>query len=82
MFVVMNDKGMKMADWNKSLLHPLTDSGLVKLIKAGFSTPDDVHSLLSDEAIEEMELSIRDKAAIRKTISPVDTSFLATTDKS
>ena len=66
---VMSDKGIKMSEWNKTLPHPLTDAGLSKLIKAGFSNPDDV-ALVEEEAIHELDLSLRDKAVLKKIIAP------------
>ena len=66
--LVLTEKGVKMNEWNKALSHPLTDTGLAKLIKAGFGSPDDV-PLIEEEAIHELDLSIRDKAVLRKIIS-------------
>lgn len=70
LFSVLSEKGMKMHEWNKTLPHPLTDGGLTKLVKAGFTTPDDVTTLIGDEVILDLDLTIRDKAVLRKIIEP------------
>lgn len=57
-----------MNEWNKSLAHQLTDLGLAKILKAGFSTPDDVTTLIGEESIDDLDLSVRDKAVLRKII--------------
>ncbi|XP_067946061.1 uncharacterized protein [Watersipora subatra] len=66
--ILLSEKGMKMSEWNKTLTHPLTDAGLAKLVKAGFNSPEDV-ALVEDEAIHELELSLRDKAALKKIVN-------------
>lgn len=67
---VLNEKGVKMSEWNKTLPHPLTDAGLAKLVKAGFTSSDDVTTLVGEEAVEELDLSLRDRAVLRKIIAP------------
>ena len=66
--VVLSAEGVKLCEWNKTLKCPMTDMGVAKVMKAGFLTPSDVTGLLQEDIIEDLELSLRDKAALRRII--------------
>lgn len=68
LFSVLTPDGIKLATWNKSLPFPLTDQGLVKVMKAGFTAPTDIMTLMTDDEVEDIELTVRDKAALRKIV--------------
>lgn len=63
---MLSAEGVKLCEWNKNLKCPLTEMGLARVMKAGFLTSSDVTNLMQEDTIEELELSLRDKAALRK----------------
>lgn len=65
---MLSAEGVKLCEWNKTLQCPMTEMGVAKVMKAGFLTPADVTSLLQEDIIEDLELSLRDKAALRRII--------------
>lgn len=72
---MLTAEGVKISEWNKSLAHALSDQALIKLIKAGFTSPSDISDLVTDEEVGELELSLRDRAAMRKIATSCQNSI-------
>ena len=56
-------------EWNKSTSFPLSDIGVGKVMNAGFQTSDDILLLITQDEIDMIDLSLRDRAALQKIIS-------------
>jgi len=65
-FLVLTPEAAKLVEWNKTLSTPLSESGLAKLVKGGFTSPNEIVQLLGEEELIELDLSLRDKAIIKK----------------
>ncbi|XP_067946001.1 uncharacterized protein [Watersipora subatra] len=66
--VLLTDDGLKMLEWNRTLTFPLSLRGLAKILKAGFSSSEELSSLLDEDDIDLMDLTLRDRIVLRKFI--------------
>lgn len=77
MYIVLTAEGQKLLEWNKSTCYPLSDIGLGKVMNSGFGTSDDIVLLITQDEIDLIDLSPRDRAALQKIISDNKTAQTA-----
>ena len=69
---MLTDDGLKMLEWNQSLEHSISLRGLAKILKAGFTNAQELSALLTDDYIDCIDLTLRDKLVLRKLLIKPD----------
>lgn len=67
--LVLTPCGVKLLQWNNSLPRKLTAKALLELIKEGYTSADDISTMLDEEDLCLLKLTMRDRAVLRRIIS-------------